>query len=222
MLSLRPEPDVTETRAFEGVSPGRISAVSALSARRKKAIHPSGKVAKFPEGYVFELTDEESAVLRSKISTIEASAQTLEPVSGKGRHSKYNFKAFTRKGLYMLATCLKSDRAADATVDIGETFDKVQTLKQELLELHKETDKAKQQSKMQHFGEVLTDTIGANVRESKHAQSDADFLSRMSIANKEADEPMEQRAQSHVCMSFAESRQRLTKSNRLLAQPPPR
>lgn len=31
-------------------------------------------------------------------------------------------------------------------------------------------------------------SIGANVRESKHAQSDADFLSKMSIAFKEADE----------------------------------
>ena len=123
---------------------------------------------KFPEGYVFEL-NKESAVLRSKISTIEQSAETLEtlrsnnstlePVTGRGRYSKYNFKAFTRKGLYMLATCLKSDRAADATVAIVETFDKVQTLKQVLLELHKETDKQKQASKMQHFGEVLTDIV---------------------------------------------------------------
>ena len=31
-------------------------------------------------------------------------------------------------------------------------------------------------------------SVGANVRESKHAQSNADFLSKMSIAYKEADE----------------------------------
>lgn len=31
-------------------------------------------------------------------------------------------------------------------------------------------------------------SVGANVRESRHAQSDADFLSKMSIAYKEADE----------------------------------
>ena len=31
-------------------------------------------------------------------------------------------------------------------------------------------------------------SVGANVRESKHAQSDADFLSKMSVAYKEADE----------------------------------
>ena len=42
---------------------------------------------KFREGYMFELTAEESSVLRSKILT-------LEHVSGKGRYSKYNFKVF--------------------------------------------------------------------------------------------------------------------------------
>ena len=107
---------------------------------------------KFREGYVLELTKEESVAIRSNLLT-------LEPVTGKGRHSKYNFKAFTSRGLYMLATCLKSDRAADATVAIVETFDKVQSLKHELLDLHKETDKAKQASKMQHFGEVLSDIV---------------------------------------------------------------
>lgn len=117
---------------------------------------------KFREGYVLELTKEESAALRSNLLTLEAlrsNNSTLEPVNGKGHHSKYNFKAFTSRGLYMLATCLKSDRAADATVAIVETFDKVQTLKRELLELHTETDKDKQASKMKHFGEVLSDIV---------------------------------------------------------------
>lgn len=126
---------------------------------------------KFPEGYVFELTKDESTVLRSKNSTIEASALTLESANGKGRHSKYNFKAFTRKGLYMLATCLKSDRAADATVAIVETFDKVQTLKQELLALHNETDKEKQKSKIQHFGEVLSDVVMPDLQTSETESS---------------------------------------------------
>jgi hypothetical protein len=122
---------------------------------------------KFREGYVFELTKEESNALRSKNSTIEVPAATLESTTGKGRHSKYNFKAFTSRGLYMLATCLKSDRAADATVAIVETFDKVQTLKHELLDLHKETDKAKQTSKMKHFGEVLSDIVMPDLQTSE-------------------------------------------------------
>ncbi len=107
---------------------------------------------KFREGYMFELTSEESSALRSNLLT-------LENVSGKGRHSKYNYKAFTERGLYMLATILKSKRAEDATIAIIETFTKVRSLKRELIELHKEKDKNKQASKMQHFGEVLTDIV---------------------------------------------------------------
>ena len=55
---------------------------------------------KFLEGYVFELTTEESSVLRSN-------NLTLEEETGRGRHSKYNFKAFSERGMYMLATILK-------------------------------------------------------------------------------------------------------------------
>ena len=107
---------------------------------------------KFRDGYMFELTSEESSVLRSKILT-------LDNTSGKGRYSKYNFKAFTERGLYMLATILKSKRAEDATIAIIETFAKVRSLKRELVELHKETDKQKQTQKIKHFGEVLTDIV---------------------------------------------------------------
>ena len=129
---------------------------------------------KFPQGYVLELTKEESSALRSKLLTLDAlrsNNSTLEPSSVKGRYSKYNFKAFTRKGLYMLATCLKSDRAADATVAIIETFDKVQTLKRELLELHQETDKEVQKTKMQHFGEVLSDIVMPDLQTSETESS---------------------------------------------------
>ena len=119
---------------------------------------------KFREGYVIELTNEESSVLRSNILTLEAA-------NGKGRFSKYNFKAFTSKGLYMLATCLKSERATVATVSIVVTFDKVQSLKRELLDLHRETDKARQTSKMQHFGEVLADIVMPDLQTSETESS---------------------------------------------------
>ena len=59
----------------------------------------------------------------------------------------------------MLSTVLKGERARDITFAIIETFAKVRELKRELLDLHKETDKAKQASKMQHFGEVLSDIV---------------------------------------------------------------
>ena len=103
---------------------------------------------KFPEHYMFELTKDELQDLRSKISTTNVSAMSRNPT-----------KAFTERGLYMLATCLHSQRAIGVTFTIIETFFKVRSLKRELLELHKETDKAKQATKMQHFGEVLTDIV---------------------------------------------------------------
>ena len=99
---------------------------------------------KFPEEYMFELTADESRVLRSKISSLEN--------SGKGRHSKYNYKAFTEKGLYMLATILKSKQATAATFAIIETFAKVRYLKRELKELHQEPNKRVQMDKMHNFG----------------------------------------------------------------------
>ena len=107
---------------------------------------------KFREGYMFELTSDETSVLRSKISS-------LEQGNGRGHYSKYNFKEFTSKGLYMLATILKSDKAADATIAIIETFDKVQSLKCELLALHEESDKDMQKNKMKHFGDVLSEIV---------------------------------------------------------------
>ena len=43
---------------------------------------------------MFELDEEESRSLRTKISTLER--------GGRGRYSKYNYKAFTEKGLMFI------------------------------------------------------------------------------------------------------------------------
>ena len=106
---------------------------------------------KFPADYMFELDAEESRSLRSKISSLEH--------GGRGCHSKYNYKAFTEKGLYMLATVLKSARATAATFAIIETFTKVRGLQRELVELHTEDDKRRQTDKMRHFGKTLADLV---------------------------------------------------------------
>ena len=115
---------------------------------------------KFPGTYMFELSKSELCDLRSKISTTNVSAMNRNPT-----------KVFTERGLYMLATILKGDCARDMTFAIIETFVKVRELKRELLELHKETDKAKQQSKMQHFGEVLTDIVMPDLQTSETESS---------------------------------------------------
>ena len=103
---------------------------------------------KFPGDYMFELTELEVRDLRSKISSAK--------ISPKSRAIP---KAFTEKGLYMLATVLKSKRATAATFAIIETFVKVRGLKRELVELHKEADQNRQADKMRHFGETLADIV---------------------------------------------------------------
>ena len=103
---------------------------------------------KFPEDYMFVLTSDESDVLRSKISTTK--------VSSKSRTLP---KVFTEKGLYMLATILKSKSALNVTFAIIETFAQVRSLKRELVDLHKETNPEKQTKKMRHFGKVLSDIV---------------------------------------------------------------
>ena len=103
---------------------------------------------KFPEDYMFVLSSEESAVLRSKFSTTKVSSK-----------SRVLPKVFTEKGLYMLATILKSKNALNVTFAIIETFTQVRNLKRELIDLHKETDSEKQTAKMRHFGKVLSDIV---------------------------------------------------------------
>ena len=115
---------------------------------------------KFPDDYMFELTKRELGTLRSKILTTN--------VSNKSRSAT---KVFTEKGLYMLATILKSEKATEATFAIIETFAKVRELKRELVELHKETDKTMQEKKMQHFGEVLTDIVMPDLETSETESS---------------------------------------------------
>ena len=103
---------------------------------------------KFPEDYMFVLSSEESDVLRSKFSTTKVSSK-----------SRVLPKVFTEKGLYMLATILKSKNALNVTFAIIETFTQVRCLKRELVDLHKETDSGKQTAKMRHFGKVLSDIV---------------------------------------------------------------
>ena len=103
---------------------------------------------KFPAAYMFELTKEERDDLRSKISSAKVSSK-----------SRVLPKAFTEKGLYMLATVLKSKRAKETTFAIIETFAQVRGLKRELLAMHAETDVHKRNGMMRHFGETLLDIV---------------------------------------------------------------
>ncbi len=115
---------------------------------------------KFPSRYMFELNNSELRDLRSKILTTNVSSK-----------SRSTTKVFTERGLYMLATILKGETARNMTFAIIETFAKVRELKRELLDLHQEKDKEKQTSKLQHFGEVLTDIVMPELQTSETESS---------------------------------------------------
>ena len=114
---------------------------------------------KFPEDYMFKLTQEEVSYLRSNNSTTN--------ISPKSRTLP---NAFTEKGLYMLATILKSKQATQVTFAIIETFANVRQLKQELRTLHN-TDQQVQQSKIQQFGELLSNIVMPDLETSETESS---------------------------------------------------
>ena len=112
---------------------------------------------KFPPRCIIYLDEEESAVLRSKFST-------KEPSQGKGHYSKYNFKAFTERGLYMLATILKSPRATQTTLAIIDTFVEVREMARTMEALQNVIDGGtEQQSLLLKTGQLLATVVGNNL-----------------------------------------------------------
>jgi hypothetical protein len=98
---------------------------------------------KFPNDYMFEVREGEFADLRSKFSATKFAKTRALP------------KAFTEKGLYMIATILKSKQAIEATFAIIETFSKIRQLSRSIQELSIVKDKADQKALMQRSGELI-------------------------------------------------------------------
>ena len=103
---------------------------------------------KFPNGYVIELTKDEKNELVKNFDRFK----TL-------KHSTVNPKAFTEKGLYMLATILKSDVATEATLQIVETFARIKELSRNINGIMKTTDEAVQKELAQKSNEILEEII---------------------------------------------------------------
>ncbi|MDE6514491.1 MAG: ORF6N domain-containing protein, partial [Bacteroidales bacterium] len=101
------------------------SDVAALYGVETKRVNEAVKnnSEKFPKGYVLELYNSDLRSLRSKFSTANNPKSRVLP------------KAFTEKGLYMLATILKSERATQTTIAIVETFAKIRELSRTVAEL---------------------------------------------------------------------------------------
>jgi hypothetical protein len=94
---------------------------------------------RFPEDFMFQLTEDEYASLRSQFVTLD---------NGRGKHRKYLPYAFTENGVYMLSSVLKSKVAIEVSIEIMRTFTKLReftlhynALGKKLIELERKNDK---------------------------------------------------------------------------------
>ena len=110
---------------------------------------------KFPCDYFFKVTDEELEILRSKFST------------AKFAKTRANPSVFTEKGLYMIATILKSQQATEATFAIIETFSKIRELSRTVKELSTIEDKKDQKNLMQRSGELIAEILDDDLQTSE-------------------------------------------------------
>ena len=135
--------------------------VAELYGVKTKAINQavSRNLEKFPNGYIITLDDDEWNSLRSQIVTLETNS--------KGQHTKYKPNAFTEKGLYMLATILKSPVATQTTIAIVEAFANLRELNRYIKQLPYTTDESEQSSLSTRIGNSLFGIFDDDIMEIK-------------------------------------------------------
>ena len=113
----------------------------------------SNNPEKFPEGYVLLLEKQEKNELVEIFDRFE-----------KQKHSTVLPRAFTEKGLYMLATILKSPRAVQTTIAIVEAYAKLKELSRVIVELpNEEHDEHQKQSLLQRGGQLLSEIFDSTM-----------------------------------------------------------
>ena len=109
---------------------------------------------KFPKGYIFELSKEEKEGVVKNFDNPKIKFSPALP------------KAFTEKGLYVLATILKGDKAIDTTLSIIETFAQLKELQRTVAELSEAPDEFQQKSLMQKGSEIFSELLGGDMKTS--------------------------------------------------------
>ncbi|MCK9453827.1 MAG: ORF6N domain-containing protein [Sulfurimonas sp.] len=108
----------------------------------------SNNLEKFPSGYIIELTKEEKQEVVKNFDHLE-----------KLKFSPHLPKVFTEKGLYMLATIIKSKIATQTTLDIIETFAKVKELSRNINSIMKTEDENIQKELAHKSNKILEEII---------------------------------------------------------------
>ena len=124
---------------------------------------------KFPFGYIFELDKYETQQLIENrdnfaVKNFDRKSDVINKFEGISTKSRYAPKAFTEKGLYMLATILKSPQAVSTTLAIIDTFTMTRQLARTMESLQTVEDGGEQQKNLlQKTGEILADIVGNNL-----------------------------------------------------------
>ena len=114
---------------------------------------------KFPAGYIFVLSDEEVSDLRSKILTTNSQDNENKGINLSSM-SRYNPVAFTERGLYMMATILKSKQAIQTTLAIIDTFASVKELARTIRALNDSEKQEEQKGLLKKSGELIGEILG--------------------------------------------------------------
>lgn len=78
---------------------------------------------RFPDDFMFQFTKVEWDSLRSQIVTLEdLTSQNVILKNGRGQHRKFPPHVFTRNGIGMLSSVLRSETAADVNIRIMRAF----------------------------------------------------------------------------------------------------
>ena len=107
---------------------------------------------KFPDGYLIQLNTNEWSNLKSKILISNWGGKRKLPT------------AITEKGLYMLATILKGERATDTTIDIIEAFAKLRELTRTVAKMTEATEDNQKKTLMQQGGEIIAELLGDDLK----------------------------------------------------------
>ncbi len=103
---------------------------------------------RFPDDYIILLNNDEKSELVENFDRFN-----------KLKHSTVYPKAFTEKGLYMLATILNSEKAIKTTIAIIESFAKLRDLTRTMQELTQTKDQDIRKSLMDRSGEMMAEIL---------------------------------------------------------------
>ena len=140
---------------------------------------------KFPDGYIFDLDEKEKKELVENFHRFV-----------KQKHSTVTPKAFTEKGLYMLATILKSPKAVQTTIAIVEAYAKLKELSRVIVEIPQQEEDTVVQKQLLHRGgqlieDLITDMLPKKSTETSFELNLAMFKLRHSV-RRENDEELKQ------------------------------